>query len=165
MIFDKKKLFNFNFIQKTFPSGELDLAEFNKVYQNFFPNGNPEKYAKFAFKVFDKDNNGKINFSEFIATTALSMKSSKFDLDEKGYEFAFDLYDHDKNEKVDKKEALTLLTAIYELKGEDQDESPETRVEKLFTKHDTNKNGYLDKSEFIKALSLDPNLRKHFLVK
>uniref|UniRef100_A0A1I8BKP2 EF-hand domain-containing protein n=1 Tax=Meloidogyne hapla TaxID=6305 RepID=A0A1I8BKP2_MELHA len=35
------------------PTGELKLDEFQNIYRQFFPNGDPSKFAAFVFNVFD----------------------------------------------------------------------------------------------------------------
>jgi Ca2+-binding EF-hand superfamily protein len=55
------------------PTGKLTKYEFAKIYQSFFPKGDPTAFAAFVFNVFDENNDGSIEFSEFI--TALSLTS------------------------------------------------------------------------------------------
>ncbi|VDO59261.1 unnamed protein product, partial [Onchocerca flexuosa] len=38
-----------------YPSGEMKLDEFQNIYKQFFPKGNPTKFATFVFNVFDKN--------------------------------------------------------------------------------------------------------------
>lgn len=112
----------------------MNREEFIKLYKNIFKDGNPEKYAKFAFKVFDTNNNGEISFSEFLTVSA------------------FDLYDIDKNGKVSKREALQIFKAIDELKSGTVGSDVQKRVDELFKNYDLNGNGFLEKNEFIVAL-------------
>lgn len=40
---------------KDCPSGQLDAAGFQKIYKQFFPFGDPTKFATFVFNVFDEN--------------------------------------------------------------------------------------------------------------
>ena len=48
------------------PPGELDKAEFSRMYKQFFPFGDPAPLAEYVFNVFDENKNGYIDFKEFI---------------------------------------------------------------------------------------------------
>jgi len=76
------------------PKGELDKKKFTKVYQEFFPRNRAEKFSSEVFKLFD--NYLLISFS---------------------YSFYLKRYDSNQNGRIDKKEMITMLNAIYDLKG------------------------------------------------
>lgn len=40
---------------KDCPSGQLDAVGFQKIYKQFFPFGDPTKFASFVFNVFDEN--------------------------------------------------------------------------------------------------------------
>ncbi|GAA6089543.1 neuronal calcium sensor 1 [Tachysurus ichikawai] len=52
---------------KDCPSGQLDSAGFQKIYKQFFPFGDPTKFATFVFNVFDENKNadGMLTLQEF----------------------------------------------------------------------------------------------------
>ncbi|XP_064615921.1 neuronal calcium sensor 1-like [Liolophura sinensis] len=139
------------------PSGSLRREEFQKIYKQFFPHGDPSKFAAFVFNVFDANSDGYISFKEFIRALSITSRGS---LDEK-LEWAFALYDLDKDGYITKEEMVAIVDAIYCMVGnlldlpKDED-TPEKRVDKIFSQMDINHDGKLTKDEFREGSKGDP---------
>ena len=143
---------------KDCPSGQLDKAEFSKIYKQFFPFGEPGEFADYVFNVFDENKNGTIDFKEFIC--ALSV-TSRGRLDEKlkcTYDArrltpkqqhlmlylisgAFQLYDIDKDGTITYDEMLMIVQSIYKMTGQmvklPVDEDTPEKVRSLIPYHGT----------------------------
>ena len=134
---------------KDCPSGMLTKTEFQKIYKQFFPFGDPSSFADYVFNVFDADKSGSIDFKEFICALSVTSRGKMEDK----LDWAFQLYDIDGDGKISYDEMLAIVEAIYKMVGsmvklpEDED-TPEKRVRKIFRMMDKDENGSLDMAEF-----------------
>ncbi|KAE9549670.1 hypothetical protein FO519_007112 [Halicephalobus sp. NKZ332] len=139
------------------PSGELKLDEFQSIYKQFFPNGDPSKFAEFVFGVFDYNKDGHISFKEFIMALSITSRGT---IDEK-LDWAFSLYDVDKDGYITKQEMENIVDAIYCMIGNmlelpTDEDTPQKRVEKIFSNMDLNLDGKLTREEFKLGSKSDP---------
>ncbi|KAL2916940.1 Calcium-binding protein NCS-1 [Polyrhizophydium stewartii] len=158
--FDRKELqlWHKGFI-KDCPKGTIDKKDFQKIYKQYFPFGDPSKYAAYIFRLIDTNNNGEIDFAEFV--TALSV-SARGDLEDR-LAWSFQLYDLDEDGFISKAEMLCIVDAIYRMVGTTAglpaDElTPEQRVDKVFTTMDLDGDGRLSVQEFKDGAKRDPSI-------
>ncbi|KXT13447.1 hypothetical protein AC579_4249 [Pseudocercospora musae] len=158
--FDKKELQQwYKGFLKDCPSGMLTKAEFQKIYKQFFPFGDPSSFADYVFNVFDADKSGSIDFKEFICALSVTSRGKMEDK----LDWAFQLYDIDGDGKISYEEMLSIVEAIYKMVGsmvklpEDED-TPEKRVKKIFRMMDKDENGSLDMAEFKEGSKRDETI-------
>jgi len=89
----------------------LTKEEFQKIYRQFFPFGDPSSFADYVFKVFDSDKSGTIDFKEFICALSVTSRGKMEDK----LDWAFQLYDIDGDGKISYDEMLAIVEAIYKM--------------------------------------------------
>ncbi|KAL8964437.1 MAG: hypothetical protein Q9183_004447 [Haloplaca sp. 2 TL-2023] len=144
---------------KDCPSGMLTKQEFQKIYKQFFPFGDPTSFADYVFNVFDSDKSGSIDFKEFICALSVTSRGKMEDK----LDWAFQLYDIDGDGKISYDEMLQIVEAIYKMVGSmvklpPDEDTPEKRVKKIFKMMDKDENGSLDMAEFKEGSKRDETI-------
>ncbi len=157
----------------------LSKEEFQKIYRQFFPFGDPSSFADYVFNVFDSDKSGTIDFKEFICALSVTSRGKMEDK----LDWAFQLYDIDGDGKISYEEMLKIVEAIYKMvrpwavcvslsprltqetpqvgsmvKLPEDEDTPEKRVRKIFRMMDKDENGSLDMEEFKEGSKRDETI-------
>jgi len=147
--------------RKDCPSGILTLKEFEKLYKDIFPYGDASSFAKHAFRTFDSNGDGSLDFQEFMFALSITSRGSF----EKRLRWAYSMYDMDHDGFISKNEMLIMIKAIYKMVGEKeihrtmQDHlTPNERVEDIFKRMDKDRNCRITFDEFRTAVNRDPSL-------
>jgi len=158
--FDKKELQQwYKGFLKDCPSGILSRDEFQKIYRQFFPFGDPSSFADYVFNVFDSDKSDSIDFKEFICALSVTSRGKMEDK----LRWAFQLYDINGDGKISYDEMLEIVKAIYKMVGSmvrlpDDEDTPEKRVSRIFHEMGKQEKEELDESEFEKGSKQDPRI-------
>jgi len=162
----------------------LTKEEFQKIYKQFFPFGDPTSFADYVFNVFDSDKSGSIDFKEFICALSVTSRGKMEDK----LTWAFQLYDIDGDGMISYDEMLQIVEAIYKMvrsgflllvitsflhhseqhvhyfqvgsmvKLPVDEDTPEKRVRKIFKMMDKDENGSLDMAEFKEGSERDETI-------
>merc|ERR1739842_140133 len=124
---------------------------FIKIYTQFFPNGDPTKFASLVFRVFDENQDGSIEFEEFIRALSIT---SRGNLDEKLH-WAFRLYDVDNDGYITRQEMYNIVEAIYQMVGQQSNTEDKNNDDKLTLEEF--KEGSKADPRIVQALSLEPD--------
>ena len=155
---DTIKKFHKSFI-KEFPTGQLTRDKFIDLYKMFIWRGNAEQYCEHVFRTFDTDQNGVIDFEEFL----LAMYVTSSGTAEEKLTWAFRMYDVDGNGTIDPDEMLKVVRAIYGMRCEEATEPTsvaDERARKIFRRMDENGDGQLTEEEFLRGCLEDDELSK-----
>merc|ERR1712168_175936 len=143
-----------------FPSGYLTVDQFKLLYANFFPTGDVDAFAEHAFRTFDLNDDGALDFREFMTSLSITTRGTT----EEKLKWVFSMYDADADGFVTKEEMLVIVRAVYSMIGEQVHELPEDeatpalRVDKIYGRMDKNMDDKLSFNEFVAEAKLDPTL-------
>ena len=147
----------FKGFRKECPTGHLAKSHLSKLFLKIFPGGNGGVFTNNIFRIFDKDNNGFMDFKEFLMALDVTTCKTKEDK----LNWAFQLYDIDGDGTIDLSEMTTIIEILDDLSGMEVGElylvggEPEElppagdRAKQLLDLIDINGDGGISKDEFL----------------
>ena len=103
----------FKGFRKECPTGHLARDHVKRLFIKVFPAGNGTVFTNNIFRIFDNDNNGFMDFKEFLM--ALDVTTCKTSEDK--LKWAFQLYDIDGNGTIDLQEMIAIIEILDDLGG------------------------------------------------
>ena len=140
------------------PDAVLSKHEFCVLYDKLRPETAEQidEIAGYVFECFDANDNGTINFNEFMIAYAMT---SRGDYEDK-LNYAFDLYDIDENGSLNRQELRAILECMIDMLGADKrGHSSEDLANKCLAQLDDSRDGLITKEEFVSGLMENYNLR------
>ena len=162
--FDDEKIIElYKAFKEHCPDGRLTPEKFISVYKMLFWKGNAELYCEHVFRTFDTDQNGYIDFKEFILAVYVTSAGTP----EEKFRSAFRMYDVDGNGFIDQDEMANVMQAIYGMMGEGA-KNPgywaDERAKCIFVQMDENFDGHITEDEFLRGCLQDEELSKMLVV-
>ncbi|XP_019942124.1 guanylyl cyclase-activating protein 1 [Paralichthys olivaceus] len=138
------------------PSGLLTFYEFKKFFGLRNLSDTSNAYIETMFTTFDMNDDGYIDFMEYVAALSLVLKGGV----QKKLRWYFKLYDIDGSGCIDREELLQIIKSIRAINGVPHEMSAEDFANMVFDKIDINGDGELSYDEFMEGVLNDEMLLK-----
>lgn len=140
----------FDKFMKEYPDGKLNRASFNKMMSQALPKKEIDKVEKHVFRVYDTNNDGFIDFIEFMVLFHILSEGTPQDVLAK----IFRVFDVNSDGTITQKEMQRLVTDLYGLiQIKDQNQASKEKIaDQAFAEMDVNKDGKVTSEEFVTAV-------------
>jgi len=141
------------------PTGIVNEDTFKAICCQFFPYGDAKSYAHFIFLAFDINEEGHIDFEQFVIGLSTLLRGSLQDR----LKWIFRLYDVNHDGVISKEEMLMVVRSLYKMLGSSvtpplSDRTYITHTERIFSKFDANQDGHITMKEFCEVCSKDESI-------
>ncbi|VDM61498.1 unnamed protein product [Angiostrongylus costaricensis] len=137
--------------KETSPSAVINKAILREKFAELFPHGNIEHYSDLLFDTFDNDNNGTINFQEFVKALSVLCRGT---VDEK-LEWLYKLYDPKGKGEITWQRLFYVITSMDDLMGAPHNTKDRWLNLFNFQKFDIGKRGRISKEDFFTVCKTD----------
>ncbi|KAM8888212.1 guanylyl cyclase-activating protein 2-like [Synchiropus picturatus] len=138
------------------PSGNLHLHEFKRIFGiNSVSMEEESAYLDNVFRSFDTNQDGKLDFMEYVAAVHLVLRGK---LEDK-LKWSFKVYDGDGNGCLEKEEVRRILKIINKIKRHHDPEVSENVddiCDRIFSMVDKNQDCEISLEEFMEGAKKDP---------
>ena len=140
------------------PDGLLEKKKVVSMLMNILPEETVKNLVNQIFNLYDEDNTGSIDFTNFILATHFLADSSI----ESKLQHVFQLCDTDRSERIQLKDLVGLFGTLYINEGVDKHLVVE-RSYQIFNTLDTTHDGYVTREEFVQGCLQDKELIKNLI--
>merc|ERR1712240_18365 len=153
----------FNGFIEEHPKGRMKPKDFSEMMTKAMPKKDASKMQKHVFRIYDSNNDGYIDFIEFMLIYHIMSDGTPEEVLGK----IFRVFDVNGDGHITKKEMTRLVKDMYGLiKAEDPEAKPEALIAKsAFTEMDADGDGKITTEEFINACLSQDELSKMLALK
>lgn len=137
----------------------INKCLFIDYFKQLHPTGDVNRLTELFFHAFDRNNDGMIDFIEFMQAIAMIGRNDSTER----LAFIFSLLDSDRTDYIDRVKFVQIFEALYDAKGWDYTDGYNVllnKVDRIIIRLDREKNdGRIDRSKFIDNCNHDPLIR------
>ena len=137
----------------------INKSLFIDYFKQLHPTGDVSRLTELFFHAFDRNNDGTIDFVEFMQAVAVIRRGDSMER----LSFIFSLLDSDRTDYVDRVKFVQIFEALYDAKGLDYTDGYNVllnKVDRIITRLDREKNdGRICRSKFIDNCNHDLLIR------
>jgi len=140
-----------------YPTGVIRKADFLALYKKLFPGGDPKPFCDYIFKTYDLDNNGSVDFKEFLTTLNMTSRGTPTEK----LRWTFRMYDINGDKFVSEAEFTKILSAIYRARRQpDPAGTARAKAKELMEDLDVDKDKRISEDEFVTHAMKCPSIRE-----
>jgi len=130
-------------------TAKIEKAEFCQIMQKCYPRTYKEELAEDIFRIYDLDNNGSVDFQEFLVIGTIISGGSN----EEKLKQIFRIFDRDGDRSVSRAEMKGIVENLFHLIAESrrEDKSPKEMAEALMLEMDGDSDGSITEEELVEA--------------